>query len=371
MQAPPCGGTATRHRELSINYRVMELGMPKHPEVRKPLAVTVCNPYIPPNEYREEMSKALECIGRHLTKSEFEALVLKKLRVEDPAPSEKQYLQAAVELTVCAHYARFFPEGFVYEDKVVPPRDVDCSFKSEGYKFNVEVKCADFTLKEEIDGGGAFIMRAVGRMPGYNEAAAELQETVAKGGNELVKGLHMDNKLKAYLIDAHSKFPDATRQGEYNVLVVGCDDAGDIMQWEGYLTGVQGLFTEQSYAPAEEYSNVDMVVLTNLYHRHKSVEQKDKLSSHWWFGESFSLLYQNPKSTKPQAMAHAFAKTLRYFNDEVAQHRLEGDAPDWIKERLAIQHYVGDVLMVTGQYLFQPGQKRKLPPQGDGTSTED
>lgn len=137
------------------------------------------------------------------------------------------------------------------------------------------------------------------------------------------------------------------------------------------ITGVQGLFTEQSYAPAEEYSNVDMVVLTNLYHRHKSVEQKDKLSSHWWFGESFSLLYQNPKTTKPQEMAHAFAKTLRYFNDEVAQHRLEGDAPDWIKERLAIQHYVGDVLMVTSKYLFQPGQKRKLPPQGEGTSTED
>ncbi|MBP1143194.1 hypothetical protein JOE33_000117 [Pseudomonas sp. PvP027] len=344
--------------------------MSKPPEVHEPLSVTVCNPYIPPSEYREEMVKALECIGQHLTKSEFEDLVLKKLRLEDSKPSEAQYLQAAVELTVCAHYARFFPEGFFYEDKVAPPRDVDCSFQNEGYKFNVEVKCADFTAKQKIDESGAFIMRAVGRMPDYNDAAAKLKETFASGGNELVKGLHMDNKLKAYLMDAHDKFPDPTRQDEYNVLVVGCDDQNDIMQWEGYLTGAHGLFTEQSYAPTDDYDNVDMVVLTNLYHRHKSVEKKDKLTGHWWFGESFSLLYQNPRSTKPQEMALAFAKTLRFYNNEITQHRMEGDAPDWLKKRLAIPHYVGDVLMRNGQYLFQPGKKGKSSPGSEAMQIE-
>jgi hypothetical protein len=344
--------------------------MQKTPEVREPLSVTVCNPYIPPNEYRQGVVEALRCIGPFLSKSDFEALVQKKLRLEDPEPSEKQYLQAAVELTVCTHYARFFPEGFVYEDKVMPPRDVDCSFKSQGYKFNVEVKCADYTAKQKIDESGAFVMRAVGRMDDYGDAATMLQEVFASGGNQLLKGLHMDNKLKDYLMDAHGKFPDASREGDYNVLVVGCDDPLDIMQWEGYLTGSQGLFTDQSYAPTDEYSNVDMVVLTNLYHRHKAVEKKDKLTAHWWFGESFSLLYKNPRSTKPDSMAQAFAKTLHFYNNDLVQYRMEGDAPERDLQSLAIPHFVGKVLLAKGRYLFQPGKPRKLESDEEAVQAE-
>lgn len=340
--------------------------MQNPPGARQQLSVTVSNPYIPASEYRKELELELKCIGQHLSQREFEALLYKKLRLEDPAPSEKQYLQAAVELTVCAHYARHFPEDFIYEDKVEPPRDVDCSFRSEGYKFNVEVKCADYTTKHQIDENGEFIIRAIGRMNDYNETVAKLQETFASGGNELVKGLHMDNKLKDYLTDAHGKFPNITKQGEYNVLVVGCDDQWGIQQWEGYLTGVQGLFTEDSYAAPEQYSNVDMVVLSNLYHRHKSVEQKDKLSGHWTFSNSFCLLYENPRSTKPNSMAHAFARTLRFFNNELAQYQMEGDTPDFLKQRLAISHYVSHVLMQSEQYFFQPKPPKSL--QSEETS---
>jgi len=35
---------------------------------KKPLSVTVCNPYIPANEYRQGVVEALECIGPFLTK---------------------------------------------------------------------------------------------------------------------------------------------------------------------------------------------------------------------------------------------------------------------------------------------------------------
>ena len=90
---------------------------------------------------------------------------------------------------------------------MVPPRDVDCSFRSEGYKFNVEVECADYTTKHEIDSGSEVIISAIGRLSDYNDAVAQLQETFAIGGNTLVKRLHMDNKLKDYLYDAHGKFP--------------------------------------------------------------------------------------------------------------------------------------------------------------------
>lgn len=323
------------------------------PGVRKQLEVTVCNPFVPSAEYRQELALALECIGKHLSQREFEALVYRKLRLEDPSPAEYQYLQSAVELTVCVHYALNFPSYFVYEDRVVSPRDVDCSFRSEGYKFNVEVKCADYTTKHEIDAGGAFIIRAIGRLSDYNDAVAQLQETFSSGGNTLAKGLHMDNKLKDYLYDAHLKFPDEADHSQYNVLIVGCDDPWDMQQWEGYLTGQKGLFTEDSFADATRYSNVDLVVLTNLYHRHKSVAAKNKLTGHWTFANAFSLLYENPRSKKPKSMLYAFSRTLRFYNNEVIEHKMEGDAPDFLKERLAISHYVWQVLWPSGQYTFQ------------------
>ncbi|WP_177327603.1 hypothetical protein [Pseudomonas sp. URMO17WK12:I12] len=337
---------------------------------RKQLKVTVCNPFIPPVEYRQEMVLALECIGKHLSQREFEALVYKKLRLEDPAPAEYQYLQSAVELTVCTHYALNFPSDFVYEDSVVPPRDVDCSFRSEGYKFNVEVKCADYAAKHEIDSGSEFIIRAIGRLSDYNDAVAQLQETFAIGGKTLAKGLHMDNKLKDYLYDAHGKFPDAADQSQYNVLVVGCDDPWDMQQWEGYLTGQQGLFTDDSFADVTRYGNVDLVVLTNLYHRHKSVADKDKLTGHWTFPNAFCLLYENPKSKKPRQMFYAFSRTLRFYNNEVIEHKIKGDAPDSLKERLAISHYVGQVLWSNGQYTFQPksGKSRQGGNEADETA---
>lgn len=108
----------------------------------------------------------------------------------------------------------------------------------------------------------------------------------------------------------------------------------------------------------------------NLYHRHKAVEKKDKLTAHWWFGESFSLLYANPRSTKPESMALAFAKTLRSYNNDLVQHRMEGDAPELDLQSLAIPHFVGTVLMANQRYLFQPGKPRELKPDEEAVHAE-
>lgn len=50
--------------------------MQKTAEDREPLSVTVCNPYIPANEYRQGVVEALECIGPFLSESDFGDLVL-------------------------------------------------------------------------------------------------------------------------------------------------------------------------------------------------------------------------------------------------------------------------------------------------------
>ncbi|NNA04657.1 hypothetical protein [Pseudomonas lundensis] len=324
------------------------------PTDRKRMDVTACNPFIPAGDYRRGLELTLQTIAPYLTQRELVALVHKKLRMEDPEPAEDQYLQAAVELTVCAHYARYFTSSFVYEDKVMPPRDVDCSFCSGGYKFNVEVKCADYTAKHKVDSVSEFIIRAIGRQSDYRDTVAKLQKSFASVGSTLVPGLHMDNKLKDYLYDAHGKFPDVADDRQYNVLVVGCDDPGDMQLWEGYLTGERGLFTGDSFADPARYSSVDLVVLTNLYHRHRSVPEKDMLRGHWTFTNAFSILYANPRSRKPRAMFETFARTLRTYNNELSTHKIEGDAPEYVMQRLVISHYVSQVQWPSGQYCFQP-----------------
>ncbi|MEB5097852.1 hypothetical protein RXP19_32015, partial [Pseudomonas aeruginosa] len=85
-----------------------------------------------------------------------------------------------------------------------------------------------------------------------------------------------------------------------------------------------------------------------------------------FLSNSFCLLYENPRSTKPNSMAHAFARTLRFFNNELAQYQMEGDTPDFLKQRLAISHYVSHVLMQSEQYFFQPKPPKSL--QSEETS---
>ena len=187
-------------------------------------------------------------------------------------------MQAAVELTVCSHFAHFFPDHFVYEDKVNTPKDVDCSFKAEGVKYNIEVKCADFSKKHAIEEGGGFTIGAHGRMDDFAPLVADLQKLFSQGGHALTPHRHMDNNLKSYLSSAHDKFSTQVSEDEINVLVVGCADEMDMQKWYSYLYGSQGLFTLDSYADRSAYDRVDLVLLTNLYHRHKDQALKDKLA---------------------------------------------------------------------------------------------
>jgi hypothetical protein len=65
-------------------------------------------------------------------------------------------------------------------------------------------------------------------------------------------------------------------------------------------------------------------------------------------------------------MALVSAKTLHFYNNDLVQYRMEGDAPGRDLQSLAILHFVGKVLLANGRYLFQPAKPRKLEP-GEGT----
>ena len=309
------------------------------------------------HSYRDGALKAIEILKPFLSPKDLTKLETQKLQLHSDKIDETQYLQAACEVTICAYFADKFPSNFQYEPQPTPPKDVDCSYMDGEFLFNVEVKCADFSKKHEIQGQDAFQMGAFGRVPDYQEVFADLAPIMSSGadGKPLVLQQHKDNKLKDFLISAHGKFAAVPDEKALNVLAVCCDDPGDVQKWFGYMYAHEGLFTEQSFAERSQYERVDVVMLTNLFHRHHKHEMKDKLSNHWDLGSAFNLVFSNPKRQldKGAAILH-FLNAVPNYGMELFQYRAPGDIPPEVEAALRVRSFVMERLFSAGLYHFQP-----------------
>ena len=308
-------------------------------------------------EYRMGLWKALGYIAPHWTPKQQRAIEA-DLQLSGTSFNEPKYLQAACETTISATLGCMFPGSFVYERKIKPPKDVDCSFERGGFTFNFEIKCPDYSKKQAIDEAHAFKIGAFGRMEDYQSIVESLQREVfnieanpnADLNKPLIKQQHMDNKLKDFLLSAHGKFADDCQEDELNVLVVCCPDQMSMQAWFFYMFGLQGLLTPGSYHPPKEYSNVDSVILTNVYHRHYDYKNKDKLSDHWDWRKSFNLIFSNP--LRKREKKEASWKLV----DLIPNHSLEVmnfDMKNGLDE-MRIVHFIVEELLAKGEYYFQP-----------------
>lgn len=296
--------------------------------------------------YVSALDSIIKTLATHLSQSEINALK-KKLQLTAKKFNEPQYLQTACELSVCGYFAKKFESGFTYEDKVNPPKDVDCSVYHDCAKYNVEVKCATFSGDEELKKEDCFKMSAIGRMKEYPELIEKLSEVFATSpeGKPLKAYKHKDNNLKDFLISAHEKFSDEVYGNIVNVLWVCCDDAMDMTKWTGYLTGLNGLFTSDSFVDQSLYSKVDVVVLSNLYHRHANYQVKPNLKNHWDVESSFNIIFCNPGRLSAKEIAiKKFYEIVPNFCNEVMDY----DAPDPLK----LSSFVAHELKRKGLYFF-------------------
>jgi hypothetical protein len=242
------------------------------------------------NEYFVGLMSSLNSISPYLSASQFKKLKL-DLQINNSEFDEPTYLQAACETSVCASIEKLYPSTFLYEHKVNPPKDVDCAFSFENFNFNVEIKCPDYTRGEKIDNSNSFRIGAFGRFEEYQSIFENTASLLNSDEKPLLKKIHMDNKLKDFLISAHGKFNSNSGSNTLNVLWVCCDTAMDMQDWFFYMYGSKGLFMTDSYHPQTEYENVDVVVLSNLYHRHKNYWGKEKITEHWSLCSSFNLIF--------------------------------------------------------------------------------
>jgi len=289
--------------------------------------------------YKEEMERCLNTLSRYTTTKQLNKLKA-DLQLQCDAFNEPQYLQAACETSVTATIAEAFPDNFRYEPKLSPPSDVDCTFKSDGYHFNIEIKCPDYTKMHEQDARDVFNIGAFGKMNEFPIIASNLSELFADGVNKLEAQPHMDNKLKDFLLSAHKKFPSTTTEQELNILLVCCDDAMDMQKWFFYMFGLQGLLTPESYHSPEKYCNVDAIILSNIYNRHYNYSSKDKLSEHWDFNSAFNLIFKNRSISRGKDVAiWKLVDLVPNFSHEIMEHECSE-----IDQYLMIPHFVNSVL---------------------------
>lgn len=314
-------------------------------------SINVSNPFVPKGPYRDAIKPVLEMLFRYLDNKEKIDIIYNKLMLENEKVEDRYYIQAACEVTICAWFAyiaTMTKERYEYEFVVSKPKDVDCAIWDNENQFNIEVKCADYSKHKNIVANSDLIMHGLGRLTEYKSSVSNLQNILSTGSEPTILGEshHMDCKMKDFLLSAQEKFGVTIVPNHLNVLFVCVDCQMDMMKWISYLNGAQGLFTEESFKPRENYDNVDVVVFTNLYHRHYKTEEKNKISDHWNLEKSFNFLIKNPRSTKKDSLIDIFCKKTpleNYDFQEFLKGFLENTTyPKDIASSMALNHFVGE-----------------------------
>ena len=316
--------------------------------------IKVSNPFVPDGVYKQGVGKVLPWLFQFLSEGEKRDIIDNKLRLRHTEADKTQYIQAACEVTICSWFANQAlgtSSKYQYELQVVPPKDVDCAIWYKNIQFNIEVKCADYRLQNQIDAKPGLKINAFGRMDDFEEFATKLATVMANGPDPVAvaKAKHMDCKLKDYLLSGQEKFGNRVDPDHLNVLYVCVDHQMDMQKWLSYLYGARGLFTAESFESPANYANVDVVVFSNLYHRHHDIANKMALSDHWILNAAFNIAVANPASTKAERLFTAFGEIAPL--DNAALERFAATLDDLGRE-LALSYYVNDQIS-KGVYKFQ------------------
>ena len=158
----------------------------------------------------------------------------------------------------------------------------------------------------------------------------------------------MDNNLKDSLLNAHQKFnPDAS-ENELNVLLVGCGNLEDLQRWYGYMFAEQGLLTKSSFEPHVNFENVDAIIITDRYYRHKHYSDS-RITGAWSYANGINLFFDNPfrKKEKNEAMQsflncfHHYTFEFKDYSEMVMKSHPDNYA---VFESRLIPHFVPDTL---------------------------
>jgi hypothetical protein len=314
------------------------------------------------HNYLQEFLTASDKLKTILKPNDLKTFWYEKMQLHKNVFMEKAFIQGACETAVANHFAD--KADFGIEVKVNPnnKKDVDCQFKSNGFTYNIEVKCASFDTKEKVENSDSFKFHTFGRMAEREGLIRELSKALDEGLTNQGKPLkehqelkNMDNNLKDFLELAHEKFNPNCPEDEVNILLVGCNDKSDMQSWFGYLFADEGLFTEDSFADSNKYNNVDIIVLTNLYFKHKDFFKK-RVNNSWTLEDTLNFIFYNPlRAREKNAATRNFINSeLKNYTMPLQKFEVSGNVPDYVKNAVLVPHFVIDHLENgQGIYLFE------------------
>lgn len=304
------------------------------------------------SSYWQEFLIAIKNLKELLSAKDYKKLCSEKLLFNQKVFDEKKFIQGACEVAVANYFRK--KKDFKLEVHVNPDNnsDVDCQFKSKEFTYNIEVKCASYDAKEVANNTNDFKYQTWGRIENREELYSLISEEIDAGllnnGKTLMNHVelkNMDNNLKSFLESANKKFSNTSSEQEINVLLIGCDDIYDIQNWVGYLISAKGLFTSDSFHNTQEYANVDLVLLTNLYYKHKDFKNKN-IDNSWNLDCTFNIYFGNPFRLKEKydGLTNFINHEIVNYNQELDSYIIPGNAPNIVKEARRIPHFVIDYL---------------------------
>ena len=156
---------------------------------------------------------------------------------------------------------------------------------------------------------------------------------------ELLLGKNKDNTMKDFLQSAHGKFADYHNDNELNVLVVSLGDVHMIQEWWHYLHNHEGLLTHKPFIAHDTFSRVDVIIYTNLLHRH--MNYKSIKGSAWLMNDSFNLFLSNQFRQGPKNDVHRFLiPHIPNYTERIRQYHVPGNAPQDLLESLKVASFV-------------------------------
>ncbi|MGC4035220.1 MAG: hypothetical protein QM764_04600 [Chitinophagaceae bacterium] len=298
------------------------------------------------HQYTKDFAEVYHCYIENFP-SEIKNWLPNKMLLNTLPFNTKQFIQFACEATIVKYFAEHYKTNLAIEKKINPANnmDVDLVFSENGFIFNIEIKCSDFKAKEAIDATNTLKIQPIGRLEGFNETLAELQELLKPVAEKLnldaiVAAKNMDNSLKDFLLGANNKFNPASTDKELNILSVSCNDAEDMQLWYYYMFKDKGLFTSASFHQTAEFENVDVVILNNLYYKHNEYFHKRLLNS-WDFGNCFNLIFINPfAKQKKKAAVNELLRICPNQNAGFNLWNMPGNAEEEVKDSRRIADFI-------------------------------
>jgi hypothetical protein len=307
--------------------------------------------------YRDAFVAAFLDVYGHKTDRQASEILKRKFLVSpDSKYSENTFLQGASELSVACHVKNRGVTDFETDKKVNPTnnRDVDVFCKLRALSVSTEVKCAE---ESESNEPGSLYLRTDGRVPNYSGVHEDLRAKIEVAHPDMTLKLakNKDNALKQFLAESHLKFNPNSGVDDLNILFVACEDHSNMNSWHRYLFGREGLFTANSFSPPQEHRHVDVVILSNLKYRHKSV----RATSDWSLQDTLMLPFVNPHR-RPTALRDSILNGLSVFEHHLepfSKYSVTTDDPNVesdILDSVKVIHYVAEQLSEAQRVQYFP-----------------